>query len=164
MTKNRPNVTFDLYPYIVSTALMIHTLAPTKRRITSKHNGHHDPGADAAGNPKPSISVIEAERLSVLSRRLMTPVKHPIRHSQEEFSGVPCPFLVDDKCSVYEARPYACRAHYSFDTSAYWCHPERSNKGEMSLLQMSGALQAYNEIVGSSPLRGFADIRDFFPS
>lgn len=111
-----------------------------------------------------SISIIEAERLSVLSRRLMTPVKHPIRHSQEEFSGVPCPFLADDKCSVYEARPYACRAHYSFDTSAYWCHPERSNKVEMSLLQMSGALQAYNEIVGGSPLRGFADIRDFFPS
>ncbi|SFB90272.1 hypothetical protein SAMN05216344_10563 [Polaromonas sp. OV174] len=110
-----------------------------------------------------SISVIEAERLSVVSGKTMAAVKHPVRHPEEEFSGVPCPFLVEEACSVYEARPYACRAHYSFDTSAYWCHPERSNEGEMSLLQIGGARQAYDEIVVSSRLRGFADIRDFFP-
>lgn len=111
-----------------------------------------------------SISIIEAERLSTVTRKPMAVVKHPVRHSEGEFSGVPCPFLVDDVCSVYEVRPYACRAHYSFDTSAYWCHPERSCKGEMSLLQMGGARQAYDDIVTSSRLRGFADIRDFFPA
>ena len=110
-----------------------------------------------------SISIIEAERLSTVTRKPMAVVKHPVRHSEGEFSGVPCPFLADDVCSAYEARPYACRAHYSFDTSAYWCHPERSCKGEMSLLQMGGARQAYHDIVTSSRLRGFADIRDFFP-
>jgi hypothetical protein len=110
-----------------------------------------------------SISIIEAERLSTVTRKPMAVVKHSVRHSEGEFSGVPCPFLVDDECSAYETRPYVCRAHYSFDASAYWCHPERSCKGEMSLLQMGGARQAYNDIVTSSVLRGFADIRDFFP-
>jgi len=110
-----------------------------------------------------SISIIEAERLSAVSKKLMAIVKHPVRHPDEVFVGVPCPFLVDDACSVYEARPYACRSHYSFDTSAYWCHPARANEGEMSLLHMGGARQAYDEIVVSSRLRGFADIRDFFP-
>ncbi|MBT3066734.1 YkgJ family cysteine cluster protein [Rhodoferax sp. U11-2br] len=110
-----------------------------------------------------SISDIEADRLSMVSRKPMAVVKQPVRHSLEDFSGVPCPFLVKDACSVYDARPYACRAHYSFDTSAYWCHPERSNAGEMSLLQMGGARQAYDDVVVGSRLRGFADIRDFFP-
>jgi uncharacterized protein len=27
-----------------------------------------------------------------------------------EMNGLPCPFLVDDKCSIYEARPEACRS------------------------------------------------------
>jgi Fe-S-cluster containining protein len=111
-----------------------------------------------------SISIVEAERLAAVSRKPMAMIKHPIRHPEQEFSGVPCPFLVEDSCSVYEARPYACRAHLSFDTSAYWCHPERSNVGEMSFLQMGGARQAYDEIVVSSRLRGFADVRDFFPA
>ncbi|WP_460548791.1 YkgJ family cysteine cluster protein [Comamonas piscis] len=110
-----------------------------------------------------SISIMEAQRLAVVSRKPMAVVNHPVRHSAEKFSGIPCPFLVDDVCSVYEVRPYACRSHYSFDITAYWCHPERSHKGEMSLLQMGGARQAYEEIVLSSCLHGFADIRDFFP-
>ena len=110
-----------------------------------------------------SISLMEAQRLAAVSRKSMAVVNHPVRHSDDRFSGVPCPFLVEDACSVYEARPYACRAHYSFDTSAYWCHPERSYEGEMSLLQMGGARKAYEEIVLNSRLRGFADIRDFFP-
>jgi uncharacterized protein len=110
-----------------------------------------------------SISVIEAERLSAVSRKHMAVVKHPVRHPEGKFAGIPCPFLAGNTCSVYEARPYACRAHYSFDTSAYWCHPERANEGEMSLLHMEGARQAYDEIVVNSRLRGFADIRDFFP-
>lgn len=110
-----------------------------------------------------SISAIEADRLSATSRKPMAVVKRPVLHPEQEFSGVPCPFLVEDTCSVYEARPYVCRAHYSFDTSAYWCHPERSNEGKMSLLQMGGVRQAYDEIVVNSRLRGFADIRDFFP-
>jgi Fe-S-cluster containining protein len=109
-----------------------------------------------------SISIIEAERLAAVSRKRMAIVKYPVRHPEQEFTGVPSPFLVEGACSVYEDRPYACRAHYSFDTSAYWCHPERANAGEMSRLQMGGARQAYDDIVVSSRLQGFADIRDFF--
>ncbi len=110
-----------------------------------------------------SISVIEAERLSAISRKPMAKVKHPERHPDDKFSGISCPFLVENMCSVYEVRPYACRAHYSFDTNAYWCHPERAHTGEMSLLLMGGARQAYDFVVINSSLRGFADIRDFFP-
>lgn len=111
-----------------------------------------------------SISIMEAERLSTVSGKPMTTVKQPVRHTEDEFSGKSCPFLLGDSCSVYEARPYACRAHFSFDTSAYWCHPERSHRGEMTLLEMGGVRKAYDEIVVNSRLHGFADIRDFFPN
>lgn len=49
-----------------------------------------------------SISVIEAERLSTASGKPLASVKQPISHLKEEFTGRPCPFLVDDSCSVYE--------------------------------------------------------------
>lgn len=110
-----------------------------------------------------SISIIEAERLSSVCGRKMASVNRPIRHSTDEFNGIPCPFLQNNACLVYEHRPYACRAHYSFDDTAYWCHPSRSNAAEFSLLESGGAKQAYQEVVMKSRLGGFADIRDFFP-
>ena len=68
-------------------------------------------GCSACCKMNVSISVIEAERLSVVSGRRMAALQRPIRHPEERYAGEACPFLVDDACSVYEARPYACRAH-----------------------------------------------------
>lgn len=110
-----------------------------------------------------SISVIEAERIAAYSGRRMASLSRPQRHALEDFNGVPCPFLKDSACSVYEHRPFACRAHYSFADTAYWCHPDRSNAGEFSQLESGGATLAYQEVVEKSRLHGFADIRDFFP-
>lgn len=38
----------------------------------------------------------------------------------------PCPFLVENRCSIYEVRPLACRAHHSVDLGS--C--ERAFRGE----------------------------------
>ena len=92
-----------------------------------------------------SISIIEAERLSFISGRNLAAVSRPVRHRSDEFSGIPCPFLQDNACTVYEHRPFACRAHYSFDDTAYWCHPERSNAAEFSLLESGGAKAMLNK-------------------
>lgn len=110
-----------------------------------------------------SVTSIEAERLASLTGRAMARVQHPVAHAQARFAGVPCPFLVNEECSVYEARPYACRAHFSFDDTAFWCHPDRAYVGGMGQLELGGAKEAYLHIAGCSSLRGFADIRDFFP-
>jgi len=84
-------------------------------------------------------------------------------HDLETFNGVPCPFLNDGACSIYEVRPFACRKHMNFDASAYWCAPDRSHKVEMPLVEYSSAESAY---LGLTRIWGngcFADIRDFFP-
>jgi len=67
---------------------------------------------------------IKAERLSG-SRR----------HDQNQFIGIPCPFLKEDVCSIYDVRPFACRKHLSFDTSPYWCEPERSQEVEIIVME-----------------------------
>lgn len=109
-----------------------------------------------------SITVVEAEQLAAISGKPLSRVATPTAYPPEKFSGMPCPFLVDDACSVYDARPYACRTHVSFDHNAHWCHPDRSNIVDRGMVELSGAKEAYIAIASRSSLRGFADIRDFF--
>jgi Fe-S-cluster containining protein len=77
-----------------------------------------------------SITSVEAERLATLSGKRIARGPFPVSNHLEKYVGVPCPFLIEDKCSVYDACPYACRAHFSFDTSSYWCQPERPRIGD----------------------------------
>jgi len=84
-------------------------------------------------------------------------------HDLETFNGVPCPFLNDGACSIYEIRPFACRKHMSFDASAYWCAPDRSHKVKMPLVEYSSAESAYLGLTRTWGNGCFADIRDFFP-
>jgi uncharacterized protein len=71
---------------------------------------------------------------------------------------------VDDKCSVYEVRPFACRTQRSFDIDSYWCQPERSPEGVLTEVKLTGAAGAYVAMARASVVGGFADIRDYFPS
>ncbi len=52
-------------------------------------------------------------RLAVHSGMVMTLT--PFQHATQ---NIRCPLLVDGRCSVYEARPHACRRHHSRDFSA----------------------------------------------
>lgn len=85
-------------------------------------------------------------------------------YDEARFSGVPCLFFVNDECSVYESRPFACRKHLSFDVDSYWCQPVRSLVADMGMVRHGEAEAAYQGIVAATKLGGFADIRDFFPS
>ena len=110
-----------------------------------------------------SITSVEAQQLAAVSGRAMVDVRSPVEHSEARFSGIPCPFLVNEVCSVYEVRPYACRVHFSFDVSPYWCQPERAYEDGMGVVELGGAKRAYIAIATKTPMGGFADIRDFFP-
>jgi Fe-S-cluster containining protein len=110
-----------------------------------------------------TISSVEAERLAQFSKKRLTRVDRHIKHDPTHFAGVACPFLVENACSVYEIRPYACRAHVSFDTTAYWCEPERAYEEGMGMVSFDGAKSAYLAVLAKVPDSRFADIRDFFP-
>lgn len=110
-----------------------------------------------------AITSIEAERLATYSGRTAASLTKPIEHAPAEFSGIPCPFLVDERCSVYEVRPFACRAHRSFDADSYWCQPERALEGVLAQVKFAGAASAYVAVAKATSVGGFADIRDYFP-
>lgn len=114
------------------------------------------------------ITVEEAQALSKASgRALVMPAAGYINQDQQtavsRFDGVPCPFLVDSKCSVYQSRPHACRVHYSMDADNLLCKivPGESirtptlDTGRFTML----AMMCYDDPLSVQ----YADIRDFFP-
>lgn len=75
------------------------------------------------------------------------------------YSGVPCPFLVDSRCSIYEIRPMACRAHHSLADDAEPCDLSKS-KSSIPAIDLKG----FETVYAITRLReGFGDIREFFP-
>ena len=108
------------------------------------------------------ISQIEAniiaERTGMQSKQLPSSRSY----KSDQFMGVPCVFLKEGSCSIYEIRPFVCRNHVSFDTTSYWCEPENSLHAEMPMLAFSGLLDAYFNITKKDSGGVHADIRDFF--
>ena len=47
-------------------------------------------------------------------------------------SNIRCPFLVDDKCSIYEVRPLACSGHHSV-TAPDHCAPAAQQKPDIRI-------------------------------
>jgi len=66
-----------------------------------------------------------AEHFSPEKRtKIVTALKNHVLHlskitkNDHLSTNAPCPFLFGDICSVYPARPFACRAYYSLDASS----------------------------------------------
>jgi Fe-S-cluster containining protein len=119
-------------------------------------------GCSACCKMNASISSMEAEQIALYSSKKLNQLKQAIVHDIGHFSGVACPFLIDDTCSIYTARPYVCRANVTFDTTSYWCEPERAYDAELHKIEFSGAKFAYQAIHKKASNVIFADIRDFF--
>lgn len=119
-------------------------------------------GCGACCRMNVAITSLEAERLAEFSGRMPATLAGPVAHAPSDFSGVPCPFLVEERCSVYEVRPLACRSHRTFDVDNYWCQPERAADAILAQVKLPGLTKAYTGIVAASALGGLADIRDYF--
>lgn len=111
-----------------------------------------------------NITIEEAEALSKASCKPLTiPGTWDDKDIVQRFEGIPCPFLVDSKCSVYDARPFPCRTHYSVDRDNLLCkiipgHKIRTpnfNNEKFNLI----AMLSYEDPQEVK----FADIREFFP-
>ena len=72
----------------------------------------------------------------------------PLQHTQ---SGIPCALLVDGACSVYEARPAACRKYYSLSVDT--CRTAFEHPSE----PLSGPLEDDSlRLAGNAVALGFA--------
>lgn len=84
--------------------------------------------------------------------------------------GIPCPFLKENRCSVYEVRPVACRTHIVLDIDNLLCGYENAVLAEqldpravgIPRLNASVVTNAYWQIHREQQ-QASADIRQFFP-
>jgi Fe-S-cluster containining protein len=76
-----------------------------------------------------------------------------------DFHGSPCPFLSNEKCSVYLVRPFVCRRQVSVMPSEYWCDPSLSLDVEVPMVEFSELSNAFYAIAARSEVK---DIRQWF--
>ena len=84
------------------------------------------------------------------------------RELQARYTGVPCPFLVAGKCSVYPVRPAACRLHHSLMEDADNCRI-RDNREPITVAHLN-LLTVQMALAAVFMADDFGDIREFFPS
>ena len=109
------------------------------------------------------ITIIEAQYIALNTGHKYTPVKKR-QHKGYHKTKTPCPFLVDDNCSIYEFRPLACRMFYSLD-SVDFCKDESYPQHKIFQVESWGtAVNLYAEIYKSYKSGEFhhGDIREFF--
>jgi Fe-S-cluster containining protein len=111
-----------------------------------------------------SITLREAQDIAKASGRTLTlPTdKKSDFDAVQAFSGLPCPMLKDNRCSVYAHRPFACRSHYSVDRDNLLCKivpgktikaPSFKNEQFAMLNALTYKLEEYSTM---------ADIREYF--
>jgi Fe-S-cluster containining protein len=83
------------------------------------------------------------------------------------FSGTtPCTFLRENRCTIYEHRPLACREALNFDEDEYWCRPENWSKPGAIVPKptVAGLRDAYRVASAAKSGTVVADIREWFPA
>ena len=73
---------------------------------------------------------------------------------------MPCPFLKDNACSIYEHRPLSCRVHFNLDADPLLCELLPEVTVPVPLMNMTPVQTVYIATLRNEKL---GDIRDFFP-
>jgi len=83
----------------------------------------------------------------------------------EKYAGSACPFLVDEKCSVYDVRPYVCRQQHSLNASPDQCDTTKVKASDSSVIHFE-LTHLNNAMLNVCARSGDAlgDIREFFPT
>ncbi|GBG14562.1 chaperone protein DnaK [Novimethylophilus kurashikiensis] len=114
------------------------------------------------------IFTSEAETIAAITGRKMThlPFRMPEPEDKVEkmaFLGQPCPFLVENECSIYESRPLECRLHHNMAGDPALC--DTTKFGETSIPTM-GSFKDFEMVfawLSLKKMETLADIREFFP-
>ena len=81
----------------------------------------------------------------------------------DTYTGVPCTFLVGDRCSIYAHRPIVCRLHISLAEDDLLCRfVPGHDEVRVPYVDARGEQQLYVMALADERL-ALADIRDWFP-
>ena len=130
-------------------------------------------GCSACCHMPVEITKSEAELIgNAISRKPehLSPGHHKLASSLHSRPDTPCPFLINNACSIYENRPIVCRNHTVLDVDNLSCSFENmslqatkdSNAADTPRLS-DAIIPAYMNLVESQD-KTIADIRHFFPN
>lgn len=112
-----------------------------------------------------AIQKASGRRLNVRAGLSGEQAEQRISARQRRALGVACPFLgKGGACTIYDVRPFACRAQVNMDEDELLCKLTTAEDGDMPrvpYLNTQSYKAAYRVILGSG--ERFADIRDWFP-
>lgn len=80
-----------------------------------------------------------------------------------KYNAVPCTFLVNDRCSIYPVRPYACRIHYVVDRDSLLCEIIPGEPIKQLMIDTTQFNMLHIAAFGLDNAH-YADIREFFPA
>jgi len=118
-----------------------------------------------------AISEREAKIIGLATGRTPQPVSRDLKKAQERvdanihsYYGVPCTFLGADKaCTIYEARPMACRIQHSLNETAQPCEPVPGDCDKPIVPQVNLTSLIAGTVMLDLEDGAFGDIREFFP-
>jgi Fe-S-cluster containining protein len=128
------------------------------------------PGCSSCCHMNTIIYEHEAIRLAEVSGKKMA--RLPLRPGNVvfaeglKFNGRPCPFLVENRCSVYEDRPLVCRTHHSLRENATQCSMEipASQQVRPPMYEPDNLEIPYRELnVMYNLMEPHGNIAEFFP-
>lgn len=110
----------------------------------------------------------EAERLAQVTGRKMAEVG--IRTEQQmhldnaRHFNSPCPFLVDNVCSVYKHRPMSCRLTHALNENGDACATGEGEQLQLHTLELFPLWDAYGEQAEKIGKETVGTIHEYFPS
>lgn len=115
------------------------------------------PAADASVRVSELLDLVQ-DRPEAIKQRI---AEHDAR--SRAVAGQPCPFLdrSSGMCTVYAARPTACRTHLNLDVDALLC---RLDIGSDIPVPLYDSRRLTAPVLSAQPTATLADIRDFFPA
>jgi Fe-S-cluster containining protein len=109
------------------------------------------------------VALVQSEA-NLIAKAIGRPAKQLVKSSSPESRGygyhMPCPFLKDNACQIYEDRPLSCRIHFNLDDDALLCELRTDSTVPVPLLDMTTLQMVYMRLTAGDKI---GDIRDFFP-
>lgn len=111
-------------------------------------------------------TLMTQEEADVIGQEIKRPAVRPRRYTMEgnaTYTGVPCPFLKDNRCSIYRFRPYVCRLHVSIDKDDLLCNLASvavQPQWDSRMFHVAELEAFYGK---GDKMPRLADIREFFP-
>lgn len=103
---------------------------------------------------------------NIISEEIQVKAEMPAYSLSTKMSevGVPCTFLKDNKCSIYDSRPIACRLCHNMDEDSILCNLFPGEQINVPYFDGHRYEHLWLQSIGANAAAQIANLSDFFPN